>query len=76
MHEYARCVTLSYYHYGIALYCIAPCVYVCVDQIYTQDGRLIAVTSQEGVIRADVREPQRQLVSVTGMPISNSSAKL
>lgn len=51
-------------------------VCVCVDQIYTQDGRLIAVTSQEGVVRADAREPQRQPVSDIGMPISNSFAKL
>ena len=37
--------------------CIASLlVRVCGDQIYTQDGRLIAVTSQEGAVRADVRE--------------------
>jgi len=27
-------------------------------RIYTRDGKLVAVTSQEGVVRADVREPQ------------------
>jgi len=70
---------LGVWHYLIVtmgLYYIAPCVCVCVDQIYTQDGRLIAVTSQEGVVRADAREPQRQPVSDIGMPISNSFAKL
>ena len=57
--------------------CIASLlVRVCVDQIYTQDGRLIAVTSQESVVRADVREPERQTVSDIGMPFSNLSAKL
>lgn len=45
-------------------------------KIYTQDGKLIAVTTQEGVVRADIREPQKELVSETGEHNLSLSAKL
>lgn len=45
-------------------------------KIYTQDGKLVAVTSQEGVVRADVRGPQQELDSDGNDSSSNSSNTL
>ena len=73
VHEYARCLILAVgLHYSL-------CVWIYVwgeEQIYTQDGKLIAVTTQEGVVRADIREPQKELVSETGEHNLSLSAKL
>lgn len=34
------------------------------SQLYSRDGTLVAITSQEGVVRADVRGPQTESGSV------------